>query len=175
MNNQLKKIIFNKLYEDLRKLEIIEHYNSIWFIDREKKYWYFEYSMSGTLYWRYDFFPSFFLLFSLDVREYEPIIQEWVEEVLSCLINISQMNSNTLTCMVEDVLNHKINETRYSMNPMLLPVEKILNHNIKTTKRGLAGDLLIENILTFKVLSTTHYHFFNCSKVEEVLSSQSPK
>ena len=43
MEPKLKKIIFDKLYNDLKNVEIIPYQNSIWFIDRENKFWYFEY------------------------------------------------------------------------------------------------------------------------------------
>ena len=59
MNERLKKIIYNKLFEDLKDAEIIPYKNSIWFINRENKYWYFEYEKSRELWWKYDFFMNF--------------------------------------------------------------------------------------------------------------------
>ena len=47
MNQNLKKIIFKKLYQDLSNVEIITHNESIWFIDRENKYWYIIYEKNG--------------------------------------------------------------------------------------------------------------------------------
>ena len=41
ISERLKKVIFDKLYNDLFNVEIIP-YNNIWFIDRDNKYWYFE-------------------------------------------------------------------------------------------------------------------------------------
>jgi hypothetical protein len=87
IHDKLKKIIFNKLYKDLSKAEIIDFNDSIWFIDRDNKYWYFEYEKVGRLYWRYDFFPNFFSVFSLERNEFEPIMSEWIEEVLNCKVN----------------------------------------------------------------------------------------
>ena len=86
MNIKLKEIIFNKLYEDLKHVEIIPYYNDIWFIDRENKYWYLRYQKSGDLWWRWEFFNSFFKLFSAERDEYEWVIAEWVEEVLNCKV-----------------------------------------------------------------------------------------
>ncbi len=83
ISDKLKKVIFKKLYEDLSHVEIIPYQNSIWFIDRKNEYWYFEYEKSGTLWWRYYFFEGFFNLFSLELDDYQPIISEWVEEVLN--------------------------------------------------------------------------------------------
>jgi hypothetical protein len=86
MNIRLKKRIFDKLYEDLKHAEIIDCGDSIWFVDRDKEYWYLEYDKSGDLWWRYLFFDNFFLLFSMERSEYERVIAEWVEEVLNCKV-----------------------------------------------------------------------------------------
>jgi hypothetical protein len=86
MNIRIKKRIFDKLYNDLKDVEIIDCGNSIWFVDRDKEYWYLEYDKSGDLWWRYLFFDNFFLLFSMERSEYEQVIAEWVEEVLNCKV-----------------------------------------------------------------------------------------
>jgi len=84
MDSRLKKIIFKKLNKDLSKVEIILAENqSIWFIDRANKYWYFELEKSGKLWWRYEFFTDFFILFCLEVNEFQPILSEWVEGILN--------------------------------------------------------------------------------------------
>jgi hypothetical protein len=106
MNSKLKKIIKNKLNKDLSHVEIIFHVNNtIWFIDRENEYWYLSLEKSGKLWWRYEFFTKFFELFSMEEREYEPIISEWVEDILNrkvvSTISITQFNQ----MVVEEVLN----------------------------------------------------------------------
>ena len=105
MNLRLKKIIFDKLYDDLSNVEIIPYNNSIWFIDREKEYWYFEYRKTGKLYWRWEFFRYFFQLFSLDMKEYEQIMSEWVEEVLNCKVDTTKHEHLRIGFPVEEVLN----------------------------------------------------------------------
>ena len=86
MNQNLKKIIFKKLYQDLSNVEIITHNESIWFIDRENKYWYIIYEKTGFMYWRLIFFREFFQLFCMESDEFEWVIAEWVEEVLNCKV-----------------------------------------------------------------------------------------
>ena len=83
VSDRLKQLIFKQLYKELGNAEIIPYNDSIWFIDREEKYWYFEFENTGTLYWRYSFFPSFFTIFSLEREDFEPILSSWVEEVLN--------------------------------------------------------------------------------------------
>jgi hypothetical protein len=90
MNIRLKKRIFDRLYEVLKDAEIIDCMDSIWFVDREKEYWYLQYEKSGDLWWRYKFFNNFFMLFSIERSEYERVIAEWVEEVLNCKVDIAR-------------------------------------------------------------------------------------
>ena len=95
MHERLKRIIFKKLDQDLGHAEIIvDDNNSIWFIDRVNKYWYLELKSVGVLWWRYSFFNDFFPLFGMERKEYEPVIAEWVEEVLKH--GVSSTNSKEL-------------------------------------------------------------------------------
>jgi hypothetical protein len=87
MNIRIKKRIFDKLYEDLKYAEIIDCGDSIWFVDRDKEYCYIEYEKSRRLWWAYQFFDNFFLLFSMEQFQYERVISEWVEEVLNCKVD----------------------------------------------------------------------------------------
>ena len=105
MNDRLKKLIFDKLYMNLSHAEVIECGDTIWVIDRENKYWYLEYAKSGKLWWRLQFFHDFFPLFSMEEKEYVPIIIEWAEEVLNRKITTSKMNLGEQSNVVDIVLN----------------------------------------------------------------------
>jgi hypothetical protein len=134
MNDKLKQIIFNKLYEDLKHVEIIPYEDSIWFIDRKNRYWYFEYEKSGTLYWKLDFFDTFFQVFSMkDDYQYERIISEWVEEVLNCKVDTSLVMSGVSSKAVEEILNCKVETSiGHNRNPMF-SVEEALNCKVETS------------------------------------------
>ena len=133
MHPRLKKIIFNKLYEDLKHVEIIHFENSIWFIDREKKYWYLEWEKDGILWWKYDFFTNFFRLFSMERSEFERVIADWVEEVLNFKVYTTGSQIMDLLSQVEEVLNLRVNtvQRRFWYNPYQL--EEVLNSRVKTT------------------------------------------
>jgi len=146
ISERLKKIIFDKLYKDLGKAEIINYNGNIWFIDRERKYWYFELTKDGILWWRYSFFESFFALFSFDSPRFEPIIKDWVEEVLNYKVNTTSFYSNPSDFLVEKVLNHKVDKTASSLDKWVKEILKCAP--------GTAID---------------HFHAFN-SEVEEVLN-----
>ena len=134
VETRIKKIIFSKLYEDLAQVEIIPCDNSLWFIDRENKCWFFEYNLLwGSLWWRLDFFRNFFNLFSMKIDEYEPYICEWVEEVLNC--KVYEMRGGTMysDSSVEEVLNCKVYELGV-FGPLLLPLAKEnLNYKVNSS------------------------------------------
>ena len=150
MNNKLKQIIFGKLYDDLKHVEIIQHEDSIWFIDRKEKYWYFEYEKSGKLWWRWDFFNPFFAIFSTERKEYEWIVAEWVEEVLNCKVDIPNMSKAMIPLKVEEVLNCKVDI------PIVWPT-------LKTRQ--------VEEVLNCKVITPLLQNYTNSCLVEEVLNN----
>jgi hypothetical protein len=126
MNERLKRIIFKKLDQDLGQAEIIVDDNkSIWFIDRANKFWYLELKSSGTLWWRYTFFNDFFPLFGMVREEYEPVIAEWVEEVLKRGVSSTDGSSRRKGGGVEEVLKHGVSSTN-SKELLRFEVEKIL-------------------------------------------------
>ena len=133
MNKRLKRIIFNKLYEDLSEVEIIHYRDSIWFIDRKEIYWYFEYENSGVLYWRYKYFTDFFTLFTLEPNECQSIMSEWVEEVLNRKVrSTGKILRRFSKAEVEEVLNCKVHTTTQGFYVNSTKVEEILNCEVNT-------------------------------------------
>jgi hypothetical protein len=127
MNSKLKKIIKDKLTKNLSHVEIILHDNgSIWFIDRENKYWYLEFSKSGKLWWRHQFFTDFFKLFSIERCEYTPLISEWVEEILNQHITATRCLSICRKGALEFILNRKVDSTNPLQYSDLTRVEQVL-------------------------------------------------
>ena len=90
ITDRLKQLIFKHLYKELGNCEIIPYNSSMWFINRDNKYWYFELDKEGTLWWRYDFFNSFFQIFSMSSDDFCPVLSSWVEEVLNHKVSISR-------------------------------------------------------------------------------------
>ena len=172
ISSKLKKIIFNKLYKDLSHVEIIPYKNSIWFIDRENEYWYLIYHKNGSLNWRYQFFTVFFDLFSLSQNEFDPIISEWVEEVLNYKVNTTPEQVWVSDITVEEVLNCKVNTTYLARADNMVRVEEVLNCKVNTSK----GDVwvfpfAVEDVLNCKVNASTGAHTTNNRNVREVLNN----
>ena len=158
ISNKLKKIVFNKLYSDLSHTEIIlyDKTGSIWIIDRENKYWYLEFEKSGKLWWRYQFFQEFFQIFSMERSEYEPIIGEWVEDVLNRKVVPPFQCVNTHTLSVEDVLNPKVVSPFCLGNSQRRMVEDVLNQKVvPPLDTSVIADNQVEEVLNSKVVSIT--------------------
>jgi hypothetical protein len=148
VTDKLKQLIFKHLYKELGNVEIIPYKDSVWFIDRENCYWYFQLSKEGCLYWRYSFFPSFFSIFSLGQSEFEPIISSWVEEVLNHKVSTTVFVPFADTRMVEDVLNHKVSETFEVDAAQKRKVKKVLDSRVSTTKNNsLFSERSVEEVL----------------------------
>tara|TARA_R110000868_G_scaffold102967_3_gene283608 strand:+ start:386 stop:1231 length:846 start_codon:yes stop_codon:yes gene_type:complete len=141
MNERLKRIIFKKLDQDLGQAEIIVDDNkSIWFIDRAKKYWYLELRSSGTLWWRYSFFRDFFPLFDLERIEYEPVIAEWVEQVLKRGVSSTISDQIIHRKAVEEVLKHEVSSTLQSKIDYQNQVEEVLKREVSSIQRNHMND-----------------------------------
>jgi len=148
VSDKLKQLIFKHLYKELGNAEIIPYNGSVWFIDRENCYWYFQLSKEGCLFWRYSFFPSFFSIFSLEQSEFEPIISSWVEEVLNDKVSTTEFPIGRAHHEVEEVLNHKVSETFEVDAAQKRKVKKVLDSRVSTTKNNsLFSERSVEEVL----------------------------
>ena len=193
ISEKLKSVIFDKLYQDLKHCEIIPYDGSIYIIDRDNKFWYFEYDKGGTLWWRYDFFNTFFELFSLTYKQFQSILGEWVEEVLNCKVLTTLACSVKDTLTVEEVLNCKVLKSALSTSsktkwvedvliteghllPLRLRMEEVLNCKVLTTNSTrVLANMVVEEILNYKVLTTKPLQFRRPHRLEEVLNCNETK
>jgi len=171
--DRLKKIIFRKLYDDLSHVEIIPFNNSIWFVDREEKYWYFELQKDGTLWWRYQFFSDFFIMFSLVRDEFQSILAEWVEEVLNSRVYITDFYEHQPTRKVEEVLNSRVNKIYDAEHYEDSHVEDVLNSRVNKTisVQWYLGNRA-EEVLNSRVIKTYKLDIDSFTRVEDVLNSR---
>ena len=160
MNERLKRIIFKKLDQDLGQAEIIVDDNkSIWFIDRANKFWYLELRSSGTLWWRYSFFRDFFPLFGMERIEYEPVIAEWVEEVLKRGVSLTLSGFPLMDVGVEEVLKREVYSTQCNVGLQgSRPVEEVLKPKTSpTTVDNLSAVVTMEEALKLGVSSFLNF------------------
>jgi hypothetical protein len=106
IDDKLKKYILEKLVNRLSHVEVIPYEEDIWFIDRDKKYWYLKLTKDGHLSWRWIFFQTFFQHFSLETSpDYAPIIREFVEQTLKRKVTTAFMAFLPNEDRVEQILN----------------------------------------------------------------------
>jgi hypothetical protein len=174
MNPKLKQIIKNKLSEDFSSVSIINYNGSIWFIDAKSKYWYLElYKKTKTLWWRLDFFEDFFLLFSMEQREFVPIIIEWVQEVLNGKVVSTIAEADVIVASVEEVFNGEVVTTRSPSGPRQVMVEEVLKGEVVYTQGTPASFRMeVEEVLKGEVVSTRRQKLRQEYQVEEILKSK---
>ena len=147
VNPRIKEIIFNKLLNDMKGAELIEDSGSIWAIDPDEKYWYFELEKDGTLWWRADFFRNFFKLFSLERKEFEPLIRDMVENILNRKVGKSELNIFSSN-WVQDILNRKVGTPITSPYGTNQRVQDILNRKVgKSIEREFMATQVAQDIL----------------------------
>ena len=170
MNPKLKQIIKNKLSEDFSSVSIIDYNGSIWFIDAKSKYWYLEvYKKTKTLWWRLDFFEDFFLLFSMEQREFVPVIIEWVEEVLNAKVVSTFRICATKNLKVEEVLDGKVASTQGTSGSFRTEVEEVLKGDVVSTRRQkLRQETQVKEILRSKESS---YDFVQEALVQDLIKN----
>ena len=167
MNPRLKNIIFRKLNDELSKVEIIVAENkSIWFINRANKYWYFELEKSGKLWWRYEFFTDFFIIFCLEVNEFQPILSEWVEGILNSGVSTTNGVQMKKHLQVEEALNRGVSSTLMHGNNEIGKLEGVLNHGYRK------GSRKVDEVLNHKVVTTEYCGIIPSYDLEEVLNRE---
>ena len=189
MHPGLKKIVFRKLNQDLSKVEIILSENqSIWFIDRANKYWYFELEKSGKLWWRYEFFTNFFPLFCLEIDEFQPLLSEWVEGILNRGVSSTSNPGANAYDQVEGILNSGVSATGDLGMERIATVEKIFDSNVNMTTRSghrlhstvegilnhgyRKGSRKVDEVLNHKVVTTEYCGIISSCDLEEVLNRE---
>ena len=171
ITDRLKQLIFKHLYRELGDCEIIPYNKSTWFINRDNKHWYLELDESGALWWRYDFFNSFFQIFSMSSGDFSPVLSSWVEEVLNHKVSTTIRVEIGPNASVEEVLNHKVSTTVSIKPPSTMEVEEVLNHKVSTTcDVKVRVPWKVEEVLNHKVSTTESYFGPFTRGVEEVLN-----
>ncbi len=84
LSDKIKNIIFEYLLDEIYKVEIIYYRDSVWFIDRENRYWYFEYhKVDKHLWWRWSHFTTALTMFSMEAEKEQYLLGELVNMILT--------------------------------------------------------------------------------------------
>ena len=184
ISNRLKKLIVEYLLKDLMPVEIIYYKDSIWFIDREQKYWYFEYhKVDKHLWWRWSHFQSALTMFSLNGEEHQYLFGELVNIILNKKQKLETKYPDKVFKTVgsvlnfkeesKEVLNSEVNKTGVRYFNGEWRVEEVLNNQIKTTNFfDFTKIIEMEEVLNFEVETTTDYAWYGRVQVDEVLNNE---
>ena len=104
------------------------------------------------MWWKYGFFCSFFEFFSItESDEFGSILSSWVEEVLNCKVDTTEVWYINNSSKVEEVLNCKVTTTRDYFSLKIEKVEEVLNCKVDTTEPRKAFFLFaVEEVLKHK-------------------------
>jgi hypothetical protein len=152
---------------------MIRHDESLWFIDREKKYWYLELVKTGKLYWRYQFFTEFFDMYSIDREVYEPIIKEFVELVLNCGVTSTKPTMAVSSQMVSIVLKNNESPRLIAGSIPNTSMDLVLDNGITSTEVefGVFRNEIVEDALNNGITSTSYHPFAEYEKINSVLNT----
>jgi len=184
MNAKFKKVIVDYLVKDLMPVEIIYYKDSIWFIDRERRHWYFEYHKEDKhLWWRWSYFQSALKIFSLNGEEHQGIFGELVNMILNKKQNLETKYPNKVFKTVgsiinfkeevKEVLNNEVKTTNFFDFTKIYEVEEVLNHEVKKTLSGGAKKSMeAHKVLDHEVKTTVIPSERSFFRVDEVLNHE---
>ena len=162
MNDKIKKVISNYLVKDLYNVEIIYYRDSIWFIDRENRYWYFEYhKVDKHLWWRWSHFTQSLKIFSMDGEKEQSIFGELVNMILTKKQILEAKYPNKIFKTVGSVMNFEDK------------VDKVLNCEVKTTERkDKERYQVVDKVLNCEVETTGEMNAEQLWEVDKVLNNE---
>lgn len=184
MKPKVKKVIVDYLIKDLMPVEIIYYKDSIWFIDREQRYWYFEYhKVDKHLWWRWSHFQSALKIFSLNGEENQGIFGELVNMILNKKQNLETKYPDKVFKTVgsilnfkedvKEVLNNQVKTTNFFDFTKIYEVEEVLNCEVKKTLSGGAKKSMeAHKVLDQEVKTASAQKLIKEGMVEEVLNCE---
>ena len=129
MNDRLKKIIFKKLSKHISEIDIVfvQETDSVFFIDIEDEYWYFELEKSGLLWWKLDFFRIFFKMFSIEFTEYDELVKNWFEKFISLDVKSTQLSTMHKEANTQYFLPEIIKKINRSETNQRIKIKDLIN------------------------------------------------
>jgi hypothetical protein len=181
---KLKKLIAKYLLRDLHRVEIIYYRDSIWFIDRENRYWYFEYhKVDKHLWWRWSHFTQALKMFSMDGEKEQSIFGELVNMILTKKQNLESKYPNKIFKTVGSVINFKDNVEAVLKNEVkttgyrpifeFQKVDEVLNNEVETTDGyGWKPRAVVDEVLNYEVKTTKRAVMDYIDEVDEALNNE---
>ena len=183
-SNRIKNLIFEFLLNDLYKVEIIYYRDSIWFIDRENRYWYFEYhKVDKHLWWRWSHFTTALTMFSMEAEKEQYLLGELVNMILTKKQKLEEKYPNKIFKTVgsvmnfgdkvDEVLNYEVEKTAPMASVVPSWVDKVLNNEVETTIASHSGVYRkVDEVLNCEVETTEIVGRWKPRQLDDVLDSE---
>jgi hypothetical protein len=184
ISNRIKNLIFEYLLKDLIKVEIIYYRDSIWFIDRDNRYWYFEYhKLDKHLWWRWSHFTTALTMFSMEAEKEQHLFGELVNMILTKKQKLESKYPNKIfktvgsvmnfEDKVDEVLNSEVETTLHRRLDRRYQVDEVLNYEVETTDGyGWKPKPVVDEVLNYEVETTDFNGIILNSRVDEVLNNE---
>ena len=184
ISKKLKKLIFKYLLKDLYKVEIIYYRDSVWFIDRENRHWYFEYhKVDKHLWWRWSHFTTALTIFSMGAEQEQHLFGELVNMILTKKQKLEAKYPNKVFKTVGSVMNFDDNDEVVTKNEIKTTdgygwkpkpvVDEVLNCEVETTESQLfVPGVMVAEILNCEVKTTSGERGYGAKWVDEVLNCE---
>jgi hypothetical protein len=116
LNTRLKKLIGDKITQEVGKGIYLPVENTLWILNLDELNWYFQYENNTILYYNNLKFEPLLRYFSLEKREVNSILKEWFYESFGLSVSsISKKNSN-YSYFVDDLINKKRKTSGWKIN-----------------------------------------------------------
>jgi hypothetical protein len=104
-NERLKKIIFQRLSDELGGKIFHPVGSSIWLLDLDTKEWYFEITCNGHIWYNQKHFNQFFNVFTLKYYEYQIYLKSWIGKHPYFMIKNIQRRNTNYEYYIEGIIN----------------------------------------------------------------------
>ncbi len=184
LSKKIKNIIFEYLLDEIHKVEIIYYRDSIWFIDRENRYWYFEYhKVDKHLWWRWSHFTTALTMFSMEAEKEQYLLGELVNIILTKKQNLESKYPNKIFKTVgsvmnfgdkvDEVLNSEVETTLHRRLDRRYQVDEVLNNEVETTDGyGWKPRFVVDEVLNNEIETTEMHLTPRQWKVDDVLNNE---
>ena len=145
---KLKKLIWEKITQDLRNKSLLTWKNELWVLDLDSKEWYLTILAEGIAWYNQDFFKAYTNLFSLSSRQLASIIKEWIENVFEVrLTSVSRRQSN-MTYIIDGMLRSEKN--KWEINKRFGFSYELVNKFLNIKKYE--PNMILENFIPYQLL-----------------------
>jgi len=104
-NERLKKIIFQRLSDEIGRKIFYPVGRSIWLLDLDTKEWYFEITCVGDIWYNQKYFNQFFNVFTLKYYEYQIYLKSWIGKIPHLLMKNIQRRNTNYEYYIEGIIN----------------------------------------------------------------------